>query len=86
MRAALQAIDAALDWFFVHLPWGFIVFGAVAIGGLIWTLRAPDKLPPGDYLSAVGAGAGLLSIGHGIRRHGESIGKPHERDRSDVSQ
>ena len=81
MKEGLEAIEAKLDWFFVYLPWGFIVFGAVAIGGLVWTLHAPDTLPAGDYLGAVGAGAGLLSIGHGILRHGMSSPKREHRDR-----
>lgn len=49
------------------LPWGVLIFAAVAVGGLVWSLAG--SLDPGDYLAAVGSGSGLLAIGHGIRTH-----------------
>jgi hypothetical protein len=43
----------------------------LVIGGFIWTLVSPE-LEAGDYLTAVGGGAGLLAVGHGIRSHGRA--------------
>jgi hypothetical protein len=47
------------------VPWGLLIFAFVALGGLLWALLG--SLQPGDYLSAIGAGSGLLAVGHGIR-------------------
>jgi hypothetical protein len=63
----LEWIDTFLERVFADLPWGVIAFGAIAIGGLYWTLHDPTGLKHGDYLTAVGSGSGLLAIGHGIR-------------------
>lgn len=49
------------------LPWGVLIFAAVAVGGLVWSLSG--QLDPGAYLAAVASGSGLLAVGHGIRTH-----------------
>jgi hypothetical protein len=59
--------ESTSDRFFYALPWGVVAFLVVAVGGLVWTLKWPDSLSANDYLSAVGSGAGLLAVGHGIR-------------------
>jgi hypothetical protein len=63
--ASRTRFERTLDRVFADLPWGVLIFGVVSIGGLVWALFG--SLPPGDYLAAVGAGSGLLAIGHGIR-------------------
>jgi hypothetical protein len=55
------------------VPWGHIAFIAIAIGGLIWTLKDPSGLGHDDYIEAVAAASGLVAVGHGIRRHREPM-------------
>jgi hypothetical protein len=45
---------------------GPCLFLVVAVGGLLAVVFDWDNLALGDYLQAVGAGAGLLAVGHGI--------------------
>jgi hypothetical protein len=49
---------------FLEMPWGALVFLALTIGDLIWTIlvEGPEAK---DYLVAVSSGAGLLAVGHG---------------------
>jgi hypothetical protein len=54
----------------LDIPWGVLVFLVLVVGGFVWTL-ASSELQAGDYLTAVGGGAGLLAVGHGIRSHGK---------------
>jgi hypothetical protein len=55
----------------LDVPWGVLVFLLlVVVGGFVWTLVS-SELKAGDYLTAVGGGAGLLAVGHGIRTHGK---------------
>jgi hypothetical protein len=60
------AWERVVDRFVADLPWGVVAFLLMALGGLIWTLARPESLSPGDYVTAVGSGSGLLAIGHGI--------------------
>jgi hypothetical protein len=48
----------------------FVFLLLVVVGGFVWTLVS-SELRAGDYLTAVGGGAGLLAVGHGIRAHGK---------------
>jgi hypothetical protein len=58
------------DWL-LETPWGVLVFLLlVVVGGFVWTLVS-GELQAGDYLTAVGGGAGLLAVGHGVRAHGK---------------
>jgi hypothetical protein len=54
----------------LDFPVGVFVFLLVLVGGFVWTLTSAE-LKAGDYLTAVGGGAGLLAVGHGIRTHGQ---------------
>jgi hypothetical protein len=59
------------DWL-LEIPWGVCVYLVlVVVGGFVWTLVS-SELEAGDYLVAVGSGAGLLAVGHGIRSHGRA--------------
>jgi hypothetical protein len=57
--------ERAVDRLVADLPWGVLIFAAVAVLGLVWV--AQGNLDHNDYLTAVGGGSGLLAIGHGIR-------------------
>jgi hypothetical protein len=48
-------------------PLGHIAFLALALGGLVWVHSG--GLSADGYVAGVGASAGLLAVGHGIR-HG----------------
>jgi hypothetical protein len=55
-----------LDWV-ADVPWGIFAFLIILILGLVDMIVGFWRLAFSDYLTAVGAGAGLLGIGHGIR-------------------
>ena len=60
-----SGFERRFDRIAADLPWGVAIFAAMAVGGLFWALLG--NLHPDAYLTAVGSGAGLLAVGHGIR-------------------
>jgi hypothetical protein len=57
------------------LPWAFLIFAFVTIGGLI-LIGAGAGLSWGEYLGAVAVAAGLHGVGHGIRAHAKALHEP----------